>query len=607
MNAERLLELYDNISEAPGAVERLRRFVLDLAVRGKLVEQDAGDEPASELLKRIDLEKDRLKKAGEIKNRTIRARERTEPPLVDLPKGWALTDLGTVAFKITDGAHKTPSYVEAGIPFVSVKDFSAGALDLSNTRFIPEAEHHALFQRCDPRRGDILLGRIGTLGKAVLIETDVEFSLFVSVGLIRFDHDNLVPEFFCRLLNSPFVEAEFDRIKVGGGTHTNKLNLGDLHTVALLLPPLAEQHRIVSKVDELMALCDRLEEARKEREETRDRLTTASLARLTAPDTKQALSGKVETGFPSDDAQTDDSDFPAHAAFALNALPALTARPHQIKSLRQTILNLAVRGKLAEQDPADEPASELLSNIEKNRSALLKSKQLKKSQATKNPISFRNEYHVPNGWSFATCDELFFVTKLAGFEYTKYFNLQDVGEVPVIRAQNVRPMQVSKDNLKYITEAVSDALPRSSLTKDCLLVTFIGAGIGDVALFKPKRKWHLAPNVAKVEPFQGAEEYYNLRFLVLFFNSPLGRKEVFKHVKITAQPSLSMNTIRDIDVLMPPLAEQHRIVAKVDELMALCDQLEAALTKTDTTRTRLLEALLHEALEPSLINKDAVE
>ena len=114
------------------------------------------------------------------------------------------------------------------------------------------------------------------------------------------------------------------------------------------LPPLAEQHRIVAKVDELMALCDRLEEARKTREETRDKLTAASLARLTAPDTTP-------------------EDFPAHAAFALEALPALTTRPDQIKTLRQTILNLAVRGKLVEQDPADEPAVQLLKRIEEQQ------------------------------------------------------------------------------------------------------------------------------------------------------------------------------------------------------------------------------------------------
>ena len=283
MNAERLLALYERVAEAPDAITRLRRFILDLAVRGKLVPQDPNDEPASELLKRIAKEKARLVKAGEIKVRSILSRDRHEPVSFECPIGWSLTELGEVAFKITDGAHKTPTYVEQGVPFVSVKDFSAGKLNLSNTRFIPEEEHKLLYQRCDPRRGDILLGRIGTLGKAVIVDTDAEFSLFVSVGLIRFDHRFMNPDFFRLLLNSPFVEAEFDRIKIGGGTHTNKLNLGDLYTVALPLPPLAEQHRLVAKVDELMALCDRLEASLTTSNQTRTRLLEATLAEALAP------------------------------------------------------------------------------------------------------------------------------------------------------------------------------------------------------------------------------------------------------------------------------------------------------------------------------------
>ncbi|MBL4542181.1 MAG: restriction endonuclease subunit S [Rhodobacteraceae bacterium] len=270
------------LTTRPDQIKPLRQTILNLAVRGKLVAQDPTDEPASELLKRIAAEKARMVKAGEIKVRKLQARGRSEPLDLSLPKGWVLTELGAVALKITDGAHKTPTFVDRGVPFVSVKDFSGGKLDLSNTRFIPEAEHQVLYQRFDPQRGDILLGRIGTLGKAVLVDADVEFSLFVSVGLIRFDHQNLLPEFFRLLLNSPFVEEEFDRIKIGGGTHTNKLNLASINMTQLRgcpipLPPLAEQHRIVAKVDALMALCDRLDSALTTTDTTRARLLEALL------------------------------------------------------------------------------------------------------------------------------------------------------------------------------------------------------------------------------------------------------------------------------------------------------------------------------------------
>ena len=240
-------------------VKHLRQTILNLAVHGKLVKQNPEDEPASELLKRIAAEKARLVRAGEIKLRKLKSRDRQDSHEFVTPNGWQLADLGSIALKITDGAHKTPTYVDDGVPFVSVKDFSAGCLELSHTRFIPPSEHKSLYKRCDPRRGDILLGRIGTLGKAVLVDTDVEFSLYVSVGLIRFDHKNIDPVYLQLILNSPFVEKEFERIKIGGGTHTNKLNLGDLHTVALPLAPLSEQSRIVTKIDELITLCDRLE------------------------------------------------------------------------------------------------------------------------------------------------------------------------------------------------------------------------------------------------------------------------------------------------------------------------------------------------------------
>ena len=258
-------------------LKALRQTILNLAVRGKLVEQDPNDEPASELLKRIAAEKERLADDLSSRGRRSDGRARVEVFEFILPRGWTLSTLGTVALKITDGAHQTPTYVGSGVPFVSVKDFSAGRLDLSNTRFITESEHSLLYKRCDPNRGDILIGRIGTLGRAVLVDTDDKFSLFVSVGLIRFSHENIVPEFFRMLLNSPLVEGEFDRIKIGGGTHTNKLNLGDLQTVALPIPPLAEQHRIVAKVDELMALCNRLEASLSTGDDTRRRILDALL------------------------------------------------------------------------------------------------------------------------------------------------------------------------------------------------------------------------------------------------------------------------------------------------------------------------------------------
>lgn len=258
-------------------IKQLRKTILDLAVRGKLTEQLPRDESASTLLENLRSAKENSPEASQRRSRNPSRRERSAAHEILLPESWELSDLGTIALKITDGAHQTPTYVDKGVPFVSVKDFSSGRLDLINTRKITEAEHQSLFRRCDPKKGDILIGRIGTLGKAVIVDTEEEFSLFVSVALIRFDHRFIQPQYLKCLLNSPLVEAEFDRIKIGGAMHTNKLNLGDLHAVRLPIPPLAEQGRIVAKVDELMALCDRLEAALQAADRTRARLLEALL------------------------------------------------------------------------------------------------------------------------------------------------------------------------------------------------------------------------------------------------------------------------------------------------------------------------------------------
>jgi type I restriction enzyme S subunit len=276
----------------------------------------------------------------------------------------------------------------------------------------------------------------------------------------------------------------------------------------------------------------------------------------------------------------------------------LTHQLDVVKQLRQAFLREAMQGKLVPQDENDEPASALLEKIKAEKERLVKEKKLKRGKASSQTVSKVNEWSIPRTWVTAKTDDIFFVTKLAGFEYTKHINLKETGEIPVIRAQNVRPFIIDKTNLLFIDEEISLLLDRCALTKESLLVTFIGAGIGDVARFCESERWHLAPNVAKLEPFEGCEAFYNLKYLNYFLSSPDGREEIFKHVKATAQPSLSMGTIRDIDVPLPPLPEQQRIVAKLDELMTYCDELEVSIKASQQQNELLLQQVLREALEP---------
>lgn len=166
-----------------------------------------------------------------------------------LPQGWEWKSLGEICF-ITDGTHKTPNYIKTGIPFLSVKNISKGFFDLSDIKYISLEEHNKLIKRAKPEFGDILICRIGTLGKAIKISLEFEFSIFVSLGLLK-PKVKIISDYLVYFLNSYFIERWIDNNKVGGGTHTAKLNLNILEKCPIALPPLKEQEQIALYLDEL--------------------------------------------------------------------------------------------------------------------------------------------------------------------------------------------------------------------------------------------------------------------------------------------------------------------------------------------------------------------
>ena len=386
MNANLLLTHFDRIADAPDAVPRLRRFILDLAVRGRLVPQEPDDEPASELVKRIEAEKGRLVRAGEIREpRDLDDGEAITVPF-EIPQSWQLARLDSVGAIVGGG---TPSANEAvnfaepgqGIPWLTPADLgryselyvSRGSRDLtekglqsSSATLMPGGT--VLFtSRAPIGYVAIAANPLSTnQGFKSIVPYVPDCSRFIALAMQCF-----APEIDAKAPGTTFREV------------SGKIVAG----VPFPLPPLAEQHRIVAKVDELMALCDRLEVARTARETTRNRLAAASLACLNAPG-------------------PDPAAFRKDAAFALENLTPLTTRPDQIKALRQTILNLAVRGKLVSQDPKDEPASELMERACRRMSLLVKSGEVSKMKAV-NPVTMTDElFAVPKGWQWTRLGEL---------------------------------------------------------------------------------------------------------------------------------------------------------------------------------------------------------
>jgi type I restriction enzyme S subunit len=247
-------------------VKKLREAVLELAVQGKLTARwrakNPDVEPAGVLLERIGVEKARL-----VREKVIRKQK--EQPIIDpapyhIPKKWAWTRMQSITTLVTDGTHHTPTYIDEGVPFLSVKNLSRGKLEFTNTRFISQDEHEKLIRRCNPEKGDVLLTKVGTTGIAVTVDTDKAFSIFVSVALLKLVQNTVRPSFLELLINSPFVKYQSSEGTQGVGN--KNLVLRTIKSFILPLPPLPEQRAIVKIVDELMALCDRLAEKIEQRE-----------------------------------------------------------------------------------------------------------------------------------------------------------------------------------------------------------------------------------------------------------------------------------------------------------------------------------------------------
>ena len=255
IKATALQKLQDSFPEA------LKKSILQEAVQGKLVPQDPSDEPAEALLERIRAEKQRLIKEGKIKkdkhesvifrrdNSHYEKRGSEEVCIDDeipfeIPENWVWCRLGSILEKLTDGAHSTPKYTDSGVPFISVKDVSSGVLSFDSAKHISESEHRELYKRCDPKRGDILLTKVGTTGIPVIVDTDEEFSLFVSVAQLRFLHSLLDKNYLLLLIQSPLVQQQCTEHTRGVGNKNWVMR--DIANTLVAIPPLAEQKRIVA-------------------------------------------------------------------------------------------------------------------------------------------------------------------------------------------------------------------------------------------------------------------------------------------------------------------------------------------------------------------------
>lgn len=570
MNAERLLVHFETIAEAPDAVARLRRFILELAVRGKLVPQDSSDEPASELLKRIAMEKARLVKLGKVKKSEVESLAADEEPHV-LPGNWAWTRLGSIG---DWGAGSTPSRGNTELYGGSVTWLKSGelndnvALAGSEETLTEVAIKKGAFRVNKP--GDVLIAMYGaTIGKLAIL-AEVAVTNQAVCGCTPFAGVDNRFLFLFLLSYRPQFHAASE-----GGAQPN-ISKVKITGTPFPLPPLAEQNRIVAKVDELMELCDRLETTRMTRETIRDRLAAASLARLNA---------------------SDPETFQANARFTLAALPELTARPELIKAMRQTVLSMAMSGKLVPQDAKDEPASKLLKRITSLRTRLIEAGKIRRTREIEPVSDAERHFDVPMGW-----------------EVTRLTNVYDVRDgthdtpryvddgVPLITSKNLSSGRLSFDETKLISEKDHQKIAeRSKVDRDDVLLAMIGS-IGNPVIVDTDLPFSIK-NVALFKYYD--RELSSPAFLRYFLQN--AALQMRYSATGGLQPFVSLGFLRAYPIALPPLDEQVRISAKIDELMKLCDQLETSLIANATTRRRLLDAILVDALNPVSQELEAAE
>ena len=261
---EELLPLVERYEKAWTRLEELnKKFPLDMqkailgqAIQGKLVEQRAEEGTGQELYKAIQDEKQELIQEGKLKKQKALPEITEDEIPFEIPETWKWVRLGEVLYKLTDGAHSTPKYTEEGIPFISVKDLSSGYLNFDSCKYITEEEHSILFNRCNPEFGDVLLTKVGTTGIPVIVDTDKQFSLFVSVALLKFNQLKLSNIFLKYLINSPLVQIQAKENTKGVGNKNWVMR--DIANTIIPLPSLSEQKRIVEKIEELLPLVEKL-------------------------------------------------------------------------------------------------------------------------------------------------------------------------------------------------------------------------------------------------------------------------------------------------------------------------------------------------------------
>jgi len=555
MNQETFFENFEVLAEAPNGVQKLRELILQLAVQGKLVPQNPDGEPAFFLVEKIKAERKHLVKEGKIKEDKKLTDINDDEIPTDLPKGWVIERFGKIIYVIRGASPRPkgdPKYFSKEktpyhwIKISDIRKYAEGWILKDTDEFLTE---EGAKKSVYLKKGTFILSNSATIG----VPTILGINGCIHDGYLAFPHLNenyiSIKYFYYFFLH---FQGELKR-RAFGGAQLN-LNTSIVKSIALPLPPREEQKRIVAKVDQLMALCDELEARQQKKHEQRISLNNAALDKLLTAPTPE--------------------EFAQHWQRICDNFDLLYDAPETVGLLRQAILQLAVQGKLMAQDEGDEPAAVLLEKITTEKDGLIKEKIIKKST----PLTPVNKdeflFQIPESW-----------------EWVRF------GEATINRDGERIPVSKDERNTRekifdyYGASGVIDKIDNYLFDKPLLLIGEDGANLINrstpIAFIAKGKYW--VNNHAHV--LDGISLDF-LRYLELYINAT----DLTPYVTGTAQPKMNQTKMNSIPTAIPPLVEQKRIVAKVDQLIAFCDELEAGLLQAQTDGGKLMEAVVHHVL-----------
>jgi type I restriction enzyme S subunit len=542
MNNDWFFEKFALIADAPGAIPIMRELIIQFAVRGKLTGHIVGESTKEEtelLLGFKGCGEDSETPNSEINPFTI-------------PANWRWVRVGDSVNMINGKAFKPEDWSINGVPIIRIQNLN---------------KEHATFNRCNTKidskyhvnNDDFLISWSGTPGTSFGAFIWTRGFAYLNQHIFRCE---LAPGVFDKKFLRVAINARLDEMisYAQGAVGLRHITKGKLESIRIPLPPLAEQKRIVAKVDELMGLCDALESQQQERELRKSVLVRSSLSRFAESPTPENLGYLFHKSY----------DIPP-------------------SELRKSILTLAVQGKLVPQDPNDEPAEVLISRVVSEKTRLVRSKEIKNEHPME-PITSGEVFSIPKTWVWCRAGAL---SKPISSGSTPDQNIFHPSEgIPYLKVYNIRNQRVDFDyKPQFITKSYhKEKMKRSTLIPGDVVMNIVGPPLGKVAIIPDSfPEWNCNQAISFFRPV-----FPELAQWIYTFLKEGSFLRNIQLIGTAGQDNISVTKCKFIPIAIPPILEQHRIVAKVDQLMALVDELERQQESSRENATKLLDAIVQE-------------